>query len=130
MECLTEELGRLQRDLARQEALASQRGEVIVELKDEACTQWASGWLAFQRRASRAFPDLEFNIQLSNEEVEGSAFEAEVDASAEVSLGAPDCAPLPGDSRVPLGVSSSASPARAPPFDSSTFASRGPTSSV
>ena len=52
VECLTEELGRLQMDLARQEALASRRGEVIVELKDEACTKWASGWLAFQRRAS------------------------------------------------------------------------------
>ena len=50
MECLTEELGRLQMDLASQEALASQRGEVITELKDEACTQWASGWLAFQCR--------------------------------------------------------------------------------
>ena len=34
------------------ETLASRRGEVIAELKDEACTQWASGWLAFQRRAS------------------------------------------------------------------------------
>ena len=52
VECLTEELGRLRMNLARQEALASRRGEVIVELKDEACTQWASGWLAFQRRAS------------------------------------------------------------------------------
>ena len=62
MECLTEELGRLRMDLARQEALAIQIGEVIAELKDEACTQWASRWLAFQRRASRAFPNLEFNI--------------------------------------------------------------------
>ena len=52
MECLTEELGRLRMDLARQEAMASQRGKVIAELKDEACTQWASGWLTFQRRAS------------------------------------------------------------------------------
>ena len=43
---------------------------------------------------------------------------------------APDRAPLPSDSRVPLGASSSASPAGAPPFDSSTSASRGPTSSV
>ena len=48
VEWLTEELGRLRMDLARQEALASRRGEVIAELKDEACTQWASGWLAFQ----------------------------------------------------------------------------------
>ena len=52
MERLMEELGRLRMDLARQEALASRRGEVISELKDEACTQWASGWLAFQRRAT------------------------------------------------------------------------------
>ena len=38
VECLTEELGRLRMDLARQEALASRRGEVIAELKDETCT--------------------------------------------------------------------------------------------
>ena len=74
---------------------------MIAELKDEACTQWASGWLAFQRRASRAFPDLEFNIQLSDEEVEGSASEAEVDVGTKVFSGAPDRAPLPGDSWVP-----------------------------
>ena len=54
-------------DLTRHEALASRRSEVIAELKDEACTQWASGWLSFQRRASQAFPDLEFNIQFSDE---------------------------------------------------------------
>ena len=52
VEWLAEELGRVRMDLARQEALASGRGEVIAELKEEACTQWASGWLAFQRRAS------------------------------------------------------------------------------
>ena len=52
VECLMEELDKLMMDLARQEALASRRGEVIAELKDEAYTQWASGWLAFQRRAS------------------------------------------------------------------------------
>ena len=62
VECLTKELDKLRMDLERQEALASWRGEVIAELRDEACTQWASGWLVFQRRASRAFPDLEFNI--------------------------------------------------------------------
>ena len=110
--------------------MASRGGKVIAELKDEACTQWASRWLAFQRRASRAFPDLKFNIQLSDEEVEGFASEAEVDAGAEVFSGAPDRASLPGDSRVPLGASSSASPDRAPPFDSFTSATRGPASGV
>ena len=130
MECQTEELGRLQMDLARQEALARRRGELIAELKDEACTQWAFRWLAFQRRASRAFPDLEFNILLYDEEVEGSASEAEVDEGAEVFSGAPDHGPLPSDSRVPPGASSSASPPRAPLFYSSTSTSRGPTSGV
>ena len=38
LEFLTEELDKLQMDLERQEALASRRGEVIAELKDEACT--------------------------------------------------------------------------------------------
>ena len=52
MERLTEELGKLQMDLERQEALASLRGEVIAELRDESYTQWASRWLAFQRMAS------------------------------------------------------------------------------
>ena len=42
----------------------------------------------------------------------------------------PDRAPVPGNPQVPPGASPSASPARALPFDSSTFASRGPTSCV
>ena len=45
VEHLTEELSRLRMDLKRQEALVSRRGEVIAELRDEACTQWASGCL-------------------------------------------------------------------------------------
>ena len=52
VEGLTEELGKLRMDLERQEALASRRGEMIAKLKDEACTQWASRWLAFQHKAS------------------------------------------------------------------------------
>ena len=47
VERLTEELGKLQMNLKRQETLASWRGEVIAELRDEACTQWAFGWLTF-----------------------------------------------------------------------------------
>ena len=94
---------------------------------NEACPQWASGWLIFQRRASCAFPDLEFNIQLSDEEVEESASEVEADAGAKVLYGALDCAPLPDDLRVPPEASSYALPAGAPPFDPSTSVSRGPT---
>ena len=58
VERLTKELSKLRMDLERQEALASRRGEVIAELGDEVCTQWASGWLSFQRKASLAFLDL------------------------------------------------------------------------
>ena len=47
MERFTEEVGKLRMDLERQEALARRRGKVITELKDEACSQWASVWLAF-----------------------------------------------------------------------------------
>ena len=101
---------------------------MIAELRDEACTQWATWWLAFQRRASQAFPDLEFNIQLSDEEVEEYASEAEADAGAEVLSGAPDRVPLQDDFRVPLEPSSSTLPAGAPPFDPSTSVSRAPTS--
>ena len=128
VERLTEELGKLRIDLTRQEALARRRGDVTAELKDEACTQWASGWLAFQRRASQAFPDLEFNIHLSDEEVEEYASEAVVDGGTEVLSGGPNRAPLPSDLRVLSEASSSTSPAGVPPFDSSTSASRGPTS--
>ena len=87
VECLTEGLGKLRMDLERQEDLASERGEVIAELRDEACTKWASGWLSFQHRSSRAFPDLDFNIQLFDDEVEESASKAEVDAGVEVLWG-------------------------------------------
>ena len=84
--------------------------------------------MGFQRRASRAFPNLEFNIHLFDEEVEESSFEAEIDGDAEVVSGAPARAPLPGDLRVLREASSSTSPVEVSPFDSSTFASRGSTS--
>ena len=113
VECLTEELGRLRMYLERQEALVSRRGKVIAELRDEACTQWAFGWLVFQRRASRAFPCLNFNIQLSDEEVEEFVSETEADTSVEVLPGAPARAPLSTDLQVPPKASSSDQPASA-----------------
>ena len=103
---------------------------MIADLRDEAYTQWASGWLAFQRRASNSFPDLKFNIQLSDEEVEESASEAEANTDFEVLSGAPDRAPLLDDLRVPPEASSSALPVEALPFDPPTFVSRGSTSST
>ena len=46
-ERLTDECHALRGDLQRQEALVVQRDGAIASLRDEACTQWVSGWLAF-----------------------------------------------------------------------------------
>ena len=50
---LTEECHGLCKDFQRQEALVSQKEGVIAELRDEACTLWAFGWLAFDTRLLR-----------------------------------------------------------------------------
>ena len=45
VERLAEECNVLREDLQRREAMVSQRDGVIEELRVEACTLWASGWL-------------------------------------------------------------------------------------
>ena len=73
MERLTEECHGLRWDLHRQETLVVQRDEVLGRLRDEACTQWASGWLAFQRKAANTYPGLDLNFNIpSDEEAEES----------------------------------------------------------
>ena len=47
VERLIEEFHGLRGDLQRQEALVSQKEGLIAELRDEACTLCASGWLSF-----------------------------------------------------------------------------------
>ena len=72
-ECLTEECRGMRGDLHQQVTLVAQRDEVIGRLRDEACTQWASGWLAFQRKAANVYPSLDFNFDIpSDEEAEES----------------------------------------------------------
>ena len=81
IEHLTEECHGLRGDLQRQETLVVQRDEAIASLRDEACTQWASGWLAFQRKVANAYPGLDLNLDIpSDEEAEESFF---VDCSGE-----------------------------------------------
>ena len=70
---LDEECGGLRGDLHQQITLVGQRDEVIRRLRDQANPQWASGWLAFQRRAVDVYPNLDFNLDLpSDEEAEES----------------------------------------------------------
>ena len=72
-ERLTEECCRLRGDLHQQITLVAQKDEVIGRLRDQASTQWASGWLAFQQRAANVYPGLDFNFNLpSDEETEES----------------------------------------------------------
>ena len=72
-ERLTKECRGLCGDLHQQVTLVAQRDEVIGRLRDEACTQWAFGWLAFQRKAANVYPGLDFNFDIpSDEEAEES----------------------------------------------------------
>ena len=72
-------------DLHQQVTLVAQRDEIIGRLRDEACTQWASGWLAFQRKATNVYLGLDFNFDIPSDE------EAEESLSADYSgeLGTP-----------------------------------------
>ena len=99
-ERLIEECRELRGDLHQQVTLVAQRDEVIGRLRDEAYTQWASGWLAFQRKAANAYPVLDFNLDIPTDE------EAEESLSADYS-DEPD---------TPAKAHSPSSPS-APPFD-------------
>ena len=100
VERLTKECHGLRGDLHRQENLVVQRDEVIASLRDEACTQWASRCLAFQRKAANSYPGLDLNFDIpSNEE-------------AKESLSA-DCS---GEPDTPVVAHSPSSPS-APSFD-------------
>ena len=78
-ERLTEECSGMRGDLHQQVTLVTQRDEVIGKLRDGACTQWASRWLAFQRKAANVYPGLDFNFDIPSIE------EAEESLSAEYS---------------------------------------------
>ena len=102
VERLTEECHGLRGDLHRQETLVVQRDEVIGRLREEACTQWASRWLAFQRKAANAYPGLDLNFDIpSDEEAEESLsvdYSGESDTPAEAhSLLPPLLLPLMSD---------------------------------
>ena len=93
-----------------------QRDGVIAELRDEACTLWASGWLAFRRRVAKAFPGLDFNLQVPDEgEAEESVSKDEADP--EVFSDTPNSVPPPDEAEIPTEVGSVPLPAGASPFN-------------
>ena len=107
MERLAEECNALRGDLQRQEAMVNHKDGVIAELRDEACTLWASGWLDFQRRAAQAFPSLDFNFPVPDpNEKEAEESVSEDEADPEVFSDTPSSTPLPGEDEVPVEASS------------------------
>ena len=96
---LNDECRGLLDDFQRQLALMAQKEGVIAELRDEACTLWASGWLSFRRKASKVFPGLRFNYLVpAKDEMWESESDGEDDLS--VSSAAPSSTFLPSDPTV------------------------------
>ena len=116
VERLVEECTTLHEDLQRWEAMISQRYGVIAELRDEACTLWSSRWLAFQRRVAKAFPGLNFNLQVPDEEEEEESV-SEDEADPEVFPDAPSLVPFLGEAEAPAEDGSFPSPIGALPSD-------------
>ena len=79
--------------------MVSQRDGVIAELRDETCILWASGWLAFRLKVGKAFPSLDFNFQVPDEE-EAEEYIYEDEADPEVFSDTPSSIPLPGEAEV------------------------------
>ena len=96
VERLSKECNALGEDLQRREATVSQRNGVIAELRDEAYTLWASIWLAFQCKAVKAFPSLDFNFQVPDE-VEAEESFSEDEANPKVFSDTPKSVPLLGE---------------------------------
>ena len=63
--------------LQRQETLVVQRDGAISSLRDGVCTQWASGWLAFQMMVANAYPGLDLNFDIPNDEEAEESFSAD-----------------------------------------------------
>ena len=96
--------------------MVSQRDGVIVELRDKAYTLWAFGWLTFQCRAAKAFPGLDFNFQVPDEEeAKESIFEDGADPG--VYSDTPSSVPLPGEPEVPAKPGSPLLSTRTSPSD-------------
>ena len=119
VEWLAEECSTLLGDLQRLEVVISQRDGVIVELRDEACTLLASVWLAFRRRDAKAFPGLDFNLQVpKEEETEESVSKDEADLEVFISI------PFPREAEALVEVGSSPSTTGALPSDLQGSAAR------
>ena len=75
-ERLNEECRGLRGDLHQQISSVTQRDVIIGRLREQASVQWASGWLAFQQKATDVYPSLDFNFDLPSDEEAKESFSA------------------------------------------------------
>ena len=73
-ERLDEECRGLRAYLHQRVSLVAQRDEVIIQLRDQASAQLASGWLAFQQKAVHVYSNLDFNFDLPSDEEADESF--------------------------------------------------------
>ena len=85
---MNEEHRGLRRDLHQQISLAAQRDGVIRGLRDQASAQWASGWVAFQRKVVDVYSDLDFNFDLPSDEDAEESFSANYSQEPDTPAGA------------------------------------------
>ena len=76
--------------------MVNQKKGVIIELRDGACTLWASEWLVFRCKASKVFLSLSFNFPVPAEDEVGESDSGEEDG-LRVSSTVPSSSLLPGD---------------------------------
>ena len=76
--------------------MVAQKERVIAELRDEACTLWAYGWLSFRCKASKVFPGLRFDFPVPAEDEMGES-ESDGEDDHRVSSATSRSAFLPGD---------------------------------
>ena len=74
----------------------AQKEGVISELRDEACTLWASSWLFFWLKASKVFLGLRFDFLVPAEDEIGES-ESDREDDPRVSSATPSFTFLPGD---------------------------------
>ena len=70
---LSKECRGLRTELHQRDSMVAQRDEVVRKLRDQAGAQWASGCVAFQRKAIHAYSNLDFNFELPSDEEAGES---------------------------------------------------------
>ena len=109
--------------------MVSQKEGVITELRDKAYTLWASGWLAFRRKATKVFSGLDFNFQFPTEE-EAEKFDFDDEANPMVLSNTPNSVPFPSGLEIETPVEASSPTSVAGTSPSNVHVAQSPNSDI